>query len=298
MGMNLLDFLRINEVEYKENLCLKKYSSVRIGGVAPIVMFPNTEEKMITALDFMLDSQIRLKVLGRLTNVLINDERIEYVVVKTDKMRGICKSGDKMRLYAGERLTTISKRLALDGIDVFYKLSGIPGSIGGMIKSNAGAFGIEISDIVESAAVYSLKERRKLYLDTRDMAFGYRDSIFKHEPLILLYADFRISKDNPKLILSRMANIREHRIKTQPQNAPSIGSVFKRPIGDFASRLIDEAGLKGFSIGDAQVSEKHAGFIINKGNASFEDYKNLVEYVKHIVYEKYNVMLEEEIEII
>ena len=298
MGMDLLDFLKMNEVEYKENLCLKKYSSARIGGIAPIVIFPNTEQKMITALDFLLNNQINFRVLGGMTNVLINDEHIEYVVIKTDKMRGVDKSLDKIRLCAGERLSYLSQKLALDGIDVFYKLSGIPGSIGGMIKSNAGAFGMEISDIIESAVVYSLKERRKICLDAKDMDFGYRDSIFKYEPLIVLYADFRISRDNPEAIALRMADIRQCRMKSQPQNVPSLGSVFKRPIGDFAARLIDEAGLKGVSIGDAQVSKKHAGFIINKGNASFEDFKRLVEYVKHVVYEKYKVMLEEEIEII
>lgn len=297
MKRELLDFLKMNEVEYQENLCLRKYSSVKIGGIASVVIFPDTVEKMITAIDFLWKNKIDYKIFGRLTNVLIADDPIFSVIIKTDNIRGVYKYDGRISLYAGERLSSISYKLASQGIDGFCELSGIPGSIGGMIKNNAGAFGVEVSDIIESAVVYSPDDGESIILNSGDMKFEYRDSIFMHESLVILYADFKIKQNDPKAILSKITELKERRCKSQPLSYPSLGSVFKKLPFDSASRIIDEAGLKGLAIGGAQISEKHAGFIINKGNASFEDYKKLLEYVKRTVYDKYGVSLIEEIEI-
>ena len=204
---------------------------------------------------------------------------------------------DGIRLYAGERLSVLSYLLAKEGVGDFSALSGIPGSIGGMIKNNAGAFGIEISDVIKSVVVYSPMERRILCLSAEDAKFGYRSSIFCSLPFVILYADFRIKHDMPEKLQKHIMEVKEKRMKTQPLEFPSLGSVFKRHTGDYAARLIDNANLKGYAIGDAQVSQKHAGFIVNKGNATFEDFVSLVEYVKNVVFQKYGVLLEEEIEI-
>ena len=297
MKRKLLDFLKMNDVEYKENLWLKNYSSVKIGGVASLVIFPDTEQKIITALDFLVENKIDYKVFGRLTNVLVDDKRIDTVLIKTDKLKGIEKLEQGIRLYAGEKISSLVYLLAKEGIGGFSALSGIPGSVGGMIRSNAGAFSVEIADVIDLVTAYHPENRSIVKISGENLCFGYRRSVFKDRPLIILYADFRTTKSTPAEILSQISNIKKRRIKSQPLEFPSLGSVFKRPQGDYAARLIDEAGLKGYSIGDAQISEKHAGFIINKGNATFDDFLSVVEYVKHTVYEKFGVLLEEEIEI-
>ena len=298
MERELLDFLKMNEVEYKENLRLCDFSSVKIGGTASIVLFPDTDRKLITALDFLWKNKIDYKVIGRLTNVLISNDVKNIVFIKTDKLRGINKLDKTIRLYAGERISSLTSLFINEGIASFCSLSGIPGSVGGMVRNNAGAYGIVISDIIEYAVAYSPIKSKKILLSVEDMSFGYRESIFQHSDLVLLYADFKIVLDIQESIQKRYLEIKEKRLQSQPLSYPSLGSVFKRPSGDYAARLIDAAGLKGVSIGGASVSEKHAGFIINTGNASFEDFRMLAEYIKRAVYEKFGVWLEEEIEII
>ena len=298
MEREFLDFLKMNEVEYKENLRLCDFSSVKIGGTASIVLFPDTDRKLITALDFLWKNKIDYKVIGRLTNVLISNDVKNIVFIKTDKLRGINKFDKTIRLYTGERISSLTSLFIKEGIASFCSLSGIPGSVGGMVRNNAGAYGIVISDIIESAVAYSPIKSEKILLSVEDMSFGYRESIFQHSDLVLLYADFKIVPDIQESIQKRYLEIKEKRLQSQPLSYPSLGSVFKRPSGDYAARLIDAAGLKGVSIGGASVSEKHAGFIINTGNASFEDFRMLAEYIKRAVYEKFGVWLEEEIEII
>ncbi len=297
MDRNLLDLLKMNDVEYKEYLRLKDCSSVKIGGVAPLVIFPDTAEKIITALDFLVKNEIDYKILGRLTNILISEEQITAVLIKTDKLKGIVRLDNKIRLYAGERMSSAAISMAREGIGDFSALSGIPGSIGGMIRSNAGAFGVEIANVIDSVTVYSPLNKSIMKLDRGDLCFGYRTSLLAHQPLVILYADFQMTSDSPSVLLEKISAIKEKRQASQPLNYPSLGSVFKRPPGDYAARLIDEAGLKGFSIGGAMVSEKHAGFIINSGHATFSDFCLLIEHIKRVVYEKCGILLEEEIEI-
>ena len=297
MDRNLLELLKMNDVEYKENLRLKNYSSVKIGGVASLVIFPDTIPKLITALDFLQENKIDYKILGRLTNVLISDEQITSVLIKTDKLKGIMRLDSKIRLYSGERMSSVAISLAREGIGDFSALSGIPGSIGGMIRSNAGAHGMEIADLIDSVTAYSPNGRDIVKLDRSDLGFGYRTSVFSYQPLVILYADFRVTSDSPSVLFEKISAAKEKRQASQPLDFPSLGSVFKRPPLDYAARLIDEAGLKGCYVGDAMVSEKHAGFIINRGNATFYDFISLIEYVKRVVNEKYGILLEEEIEI-
>ena len=297
MEEKLLNFLKMNEVEYKENLWLKNYSSVKIGGMASLVLFPDTVEKIITAIDFLVENKIDYKIIGRLTNILIEDKAFDTVFLKTDNLKGVIMLEDGIRLFAGEKLSVLSYLLAKEGIGGFSALSGIPGSIGGNVRNNAGAFGVEISDILRSVTVYSPIEKRILKLSFEDAEFGYRKSVFSSLPMIILYADFHIAYDSPERIREHILEVKQRRIKTQPLEFLSLGSVFKRPKGDYAARLIDAANLKGYAIGGAEVSSKHAGFIVNKGNATFEDFLSLIEYTKSIVFQKYGILLEEEIEI-
>lgn len=297
MREEFLDFLKMNEVEYKENVKLKDYSSIKIGGLAPLVVFPDSESKMIITLEYVIDNHIKYKVVGRLTNLLISDDTIEDVIIKTDKLRGAFILDRIIRLYAGERLSGTVYSLAKRGIGGFSQLSGIPGSIGGAIRNNAGAYGLEISDMIESVTVYSPATKSKVSIKKEDLSFGYRSSIFSREPYVVLYADFHIKRDDAETILDSICFYKEQRRKHQPTECPSLGSVFKRPFGNYAAAMIDDLGLKGYSVGGAKVSEKHAGFIINAANASFQDVCLLTEHIKQAVYEKYNLWLDEEIEI-
>lgn len=298
MEKTLFDFLKLNDVEYKENLEMKNLSSVRIGGKAEVVVFPDTDEKMVSVLDFLEENKIDYKIIGRITNVLMPDGIINKVLIKTDKLCGMEVIGDRIRLCAGELIAPLANKLAKAGIDGFSRLSGIPGSVGGMITNNAGAFGMEIGDVICSSVAYSPKKKELYYLDKSDLKLGYRSSVFKSSDMVILSAEFTFINEAPDVILKRIREIRNLRRSSQPIDKPSLGSVFKRPCGDFAARLIDNAGLKGYCVGDAQISVRHAGFIVNKGNATASDYCRLVEHIKQVVYEKYNVLLEEEIEIL
>ena len=297
MKKDLLDFLKINEVEYKENVVAKFFSPVKIGGNVNIVIYPDNERKMISALDFLGENEICYKVIGRSSNILFPDTKVNTVLIKTDNMRGAEISRKIVRLSSGETLFSNARYFAKNGVGGISELCGIPGSIGGLIRNNAGAFGREIGDLVKSVKAYFPENKQILHLENKDLSFEYRSSIFKSNNLVVLSADLKMQHDSsPNDILREIEMYKDLRRNSQPTGLPSLGSVFKRPKGDFAARLIDISGLKGFSIGGAEVSRKHAGFIINKGNATSNDFRLLVEYIKQTVFELQGVKLEEEIE--
>ena len=297
MKKDLLDFLIINEVEYKENVVAKNFSPVKIGGNVNIVIYPDNERKIISALDFLEENKICYKVIGRSSNILFPDTKVNTVLIKTDNMRGAEISRKIVRLSSGETLFSNARYFAKNGVGGISELCGIPGSIGGLIRNNAGAFGREIGDLVKSVKAYFPENKQILHLENKDLSFEYRSSIFKSNNLVVLSADLKMQYDSsPNDILREIEMYKDLRRNSQPTGFPSLGSVFKRPKGDFAARLIDISGLKGFSIGGAEVSSKHAGFIINKGNATSNDFRLLVEYIKQTVFELQGVKLEEEIE--
>ena len=297
MKKDLLDFLKVNEVEYKENVMAKSFSSVKIGGIANIVIYPNSESKIISALDFLEKNKICYKIIGKASNILFPDTQINTVLIKPDELRGVEMSSSSVRFSSGETLSANARKLAAFGIGGISELCGIPGSIGGLIRNNAGAFGREIGELVKSVLAYAPKEMRIIHFENKDLLFSYRDSIFKSRELVILNAELNLNFDLPITdIISEIEMYRNLRRQSQPTGFPSLGSVFKRPLGDFAARLIEISGLKGFSIGGAEVSRKHAGFIINKGNATSNDFCLLVDYIKQTVLKLYGVKLEEEIE--
>ena len=297
MKKDLLDFLKVNEVEYKENVIAKSFSPVKIGGIASIVIYPNSESKMISALDFLQENKICYKVIGRTSNILFPDTVINTVLIKTDKLSDIKILDSSVRFSAGETLSANAHKLADLGIGGISELCGIPGSIGGLIRNNAGAFGREIGELVKSVLAYAPGEKQTIHFENSDLSFSYRDSIFKSRELVILNAELNLNFDLPATdIISEIEMYKNLRRKSQPTGFPSLGSVFKRPPDDFAARLIDISGLKGFSIGGAEVSTKHAGFIINKGNAASNDFRVLADYIKQTVLKLHGVKLEEEIE--
>ncbi len=298
MREQFIEFLKMNEVEYKEKVLIRDLSPVRIGGVASVIVYPDNFAKMILAVNFLVENKILYKVIGKISNILFSDEDISMVLIKTDKLKSKEIYEDRICLFCGDSVCENAINLARDGYGGLSELSGIPGSLGGMIAGNAGAFGKTIGDVLSFAEVYIPSEKRTAIIKKEDMMLGYRTSVFKNTDLIILRAELVLELSDPTQILNEIYQYKDMRRKTQPTGYPSLGSVFKRPIGTYAAKLIEDAGLKGISCGDASVSEKHSGFFINKGTATSNDFILLIEQVKNAVNNKYGILLEEEIEIL
>lgn len=296
MISNVCDFLKDNEISFS-NENLSKKSHIRIGVVAPTV-YPKTQEELIHIISLFEDFGISYKILGRMSNVLICTNESNTVYVKTDRLERVGIHSGLIYAECGVRFSSLIRKTLWYGFSLLPELVGIPGSVGGMIYSNAGAFGREIADGVISCKLFDKSHREVVTVLRENMGFGYRDSILLQKEFVLLSATFFALSDKRAHIEERIEQINTRRKNTQPIGALSLGSVFKRPEGDFAARLIDAAGLKGLRIGDAQISEKHAGFIVNLNSATAEDVLSLIDAARVAVYKKFGVMLEEEIEIL
>lgn len=292
----LTDFLDISNIEYKENIKTSVYSSIKIGGIANVIVFPKDKEELIKTVDFLYENKASYRVVGRLSNILLPDEKINAVLIKTDRMRGISYHGRDFTLAAGEKLSSHTQEWIRDGLGGYEGLVGIPGSIGGLVCSNAGAFGDEIENIIESASIYDPSSKGIVKIKRADMNFSYRDSCFRHNDYVILSVKLSLKKADSVVTLKRIMHNCIVRKSTQP-DLPSLGSIFKRPDGDYASRLIEAVKLKGYTIGGAAISEKHAGFIVNKGVARARDVRELISVAKDAVFKRYSISLEEEIDI-
>ena len=290
------DFLKMLEVEFSEKEDLSKKSFIGIGGVYDTVA-PSNESELVGLLEALLELGIRFKIIGKLSNTIIVDKSIE-IIVKTDKMRGYSVADNEVTALCGEGFASLSERLARVDISLEPRLSGIPGAVGGMIYNNAGAYGAEFSDIFLSAIVYDFHDRALKTLAKDEMEFSYRKSLLSRGGMALVSAKLLTEKSSFSEIRRKKSECMNRRMSTQPISARTLGSVFKR-YGDIApARLIDELGLKGCSVGGAVISEKHAGFIENRGGATADDVRCLINIVKHRVFDKYGIALEEEIEIV
>lgn len=298
MQRDLLDFLKMHDVEYKENLILADISPVKIGGEAEIVAYPDSLDKLINLVRFLWKTKIRYKIVGRMSNLLPPDEKYEGIVIRSDRINRFELRGNILTAECGVGLVRISSFLCKAGLSGFEGLSGIPGSLGGAVMVNAGAFGCEISDCISRVLVYDLGSDSVYYMVTDECAFSYRSSVFKSGRYVILSCEFKLREADTFSVSLEMERCREARIRTQPVGVPSLGSTFKRP-GEkiYAAKLIDECGLKGYKIGGSQISSKHAGFIVNSGGATSLDYRRLMNYAQKCVYKKFGVYLESEIEI-
>jgi len=284
--------------ELKYNEPLQLHTSFRIGGNAEIMAFPKTEEelKALLCASDLLD--ITPRILGAGTNVLAPDEGIAGIVIcLKDCLDGMEQlDANRIRVMAGVTLTraaVFAANLGLSGLEFAH---GIPGTVGGGVYMNAGAYGGEICNVLDSAQIMDM--HGQIYSKTRDeMDFSYRHSILENCTDILISATFVLEPKPEDQIRSQMKELMAKRSASQPLDMPSAGSAFKRPSHSYAAALIDQAGLKGFSVGGAAVSEKHAGFIVNKGNATASDVKELIQTVSQRVYEKSGIRLEPEVRI-
>ena len=297
MHKYLSDFFKMHDVKYKEKLKLKEISPVRIGAEADFVAYPDSEHKLASLLVFLANGEIKYKILGRMSNVLPPDKRYAGVIIRTDLLRMVNIRGGLLDLGCGVGLPFASKIACKSGLSGLECLSGIPGSIAGATVGNAGAFGTEIADRVLSIRSLDPRTGEICSISATEAGFGYRVSRFKGQDRVILSVCLRLCHFDSDLIKREMDRCREKRVLTQPIE-PSLGSCFKRPGENiYAARLIDLCGLKGYSVGDAEISTKHAGFIINKGHATADDYIRLADHAARAVYEKFGVTLEREIEI-
>lgn len=295
----LIGFLKMNDVEYAENRLLRDFSSVGIGGMAPIIAFPDNTPKLCNIVCFLEKQKIKYKILGRMSNILPPDDDCSYAIIKTDKMSGFSIKDNKIVACAGTSLPYLTYKASREGLSGLEELSGIPGSLGGSILGNAGAFGREISDLVLSVTCYDSQNDKIITLSNGECDFSYRYSAFKENGLVILSAELSLISATGEKTKARIEEVRRARSLTQPVGEKSLGSTFKRTTdGISAAMLIDKCGLKGYSIGGAQISTKHAGFIVNTGLATASDYISLMKYTRRKVKEKFNIDLNEEIEII
>lgn len=281
-----------------ENEPMRAHCSFRTGGPVRALAYPSDLSSLTKLCCILKEHELAPLMLGNCTNIVFPDEGMsEVFAICTEKLTKLFLLPDGA-IYAEcgvplSRLAAFAQQNGLAGLEF---ASGIPGSVGGGVMMNAGAYGGELKDAVESVVCYYLPEQRLYEVTAEKCQFGYRDSFFKKLPgNVIISAVFRLHEGDKDEIAAKMRELNERRRDKQPLDLPSAGSAFKRPEGHYAAALIDEAGLKGFSVGGAQVSEKHAGFIVNTGNAISADIHELMKQVRKRVYDNSHVLLEPEI---
>ncbi|RSD28108.1 UDP-N-acetylmuramate dehydrogenase [Mesobacillus subterraneus] len=297
---DLADKLReLNIGSVKENEPLANHTSMKIGGPADILIEPSSIENLKKAIDVIKSSAVKWTVIGRGSNLLVSDKGIEGAVIKLGSgIDDLEIDGTKVTAGGGLSLVNFAITISRKGLSGLEFAGGIPGSIGGAVYMNAGAHGSDISQILEKA--YVLFEDGSLeWLTNEEMKFSYRTSVLQKErPGIVVGAVFQLKEGNREEIVAELQKNKDYRKDTQPYNFPSCGSVFRNPLPNYAGNLIEKSGLKGHRIGGAQISELHANFIVNTGNAKAEDVLGLIQHVKDTVLEKHGVKMETEVEII
>ena len=283
-----------------ENQLMSRYTSFKIGGPAECLIKVENIEELVNILKYVQKNNIKLTVIGNGSNLLISDKGIKGIVLKIEiKKLEIKQDEDKVQIIvgSGNKLAELAQKLLSDEITGFEFASGIPGTIGGAIRMNAGAHGSEMKDIVKTIT-YIDRQGQIHKIKSEEAKFEYRKSMFARNDFIILEIEIELAKGNKEEIQAKMQEYAQYRKEKQPIEYPSAGSTFKRGNDFITAKLIDECGLKGYQIGGAQISEKHAGFIINKGNATAEDVLKLMEYTKEQVYNKFGKIIEPEIEIL
>lgn len=281
---------------------MSAHTSFRIGGPADAMVLVNDEEELAAVLKIVTETGAEHILIGNGSNFLVADKGYQGIMIKlSGKFESIEQDeNDSTLVTAGSAklLSSVSAFLAERGLSGFEFASGIPGSIGGAMFMNAGAYGGEMKDIVEKVRLMRPDGSEVFERSNEEMQFAYRHSSIQEDGNIVLSASFRLSEDDPAEIAARVVELQQKRNSKQPVNYPSAGSTFKRPVGGYAAALIDQADLRGTSVGGAQVSEKHAGFVINTGNATAEDVLELMRLIRRTVYEKDGIMLEPEVRLI
>lgn len=287
---------KIDKTRVLLNEPMTKHTTFKIGGVADIFIKIETKEELKNSLEIAKKNNIPITVIGNGSNVLVMDKGIRGIVIKLD-LKDIRIDNNLIYVEAGVLLPKLARVACDNNLTGLEEISGIPGTFGGAIYMNSGAHGIEISDKIISITYIDENLEIKT-INKEDADFSYRKSIFQNENWIILNGTLRLENGNQEEIKEKMQDFLETRKQNQPLNMPSAGSVFKRGENYISAKLIDECGLKGKSIGGAQVSEKHAGFIVNNGNATAKDVLELIDFIKQQVDNKFGVELKTEIKIL
>ncbi|MCI9140581.1 UDP-N-acetylmuramate dehydrogenase [bacterium 1XD42-8] len=297
--MNQVFYNGVSSLIQKENILLKepmkRHTTFRIGGEADFYLKPNGIEEMAKLIKYCNSINMEYCIIGNGSNLLVGDEGYRGAIIQVfDNKNHLRIEGKKIIAGAGALLSQIANFAWENELTGMEFAAGIPGTIGGAVVMNAGAYGSEMKEIVTKVEAVT-GNGEIIFLTEEELGFGYRMSIFKKRPLIAMEVTLELEKGEKSMIKARMNELKEKRVKSQPLEFPSAGSVFKRPEGYYAGKLIMDAGLRGFRVGGAMVSKKHCGFIINVGDASAKDVKDLIGEIQDRVREKFGVMLEPEV---
>lgn len=295
--MNLVKDLKQLKCGKVETIMLKNYTTYKVGGKA-VMIVPEDTKRLIKVIKYLNDNEIKFKILGNGSNLIFGSDGYDGVIIKLSEFKNLKISGITVTVGAGYSLIRLSNKMCNLGFVGLDFATGIPGTVGGAVYMNAGAYKSDMGYVVKSIKVLTPDLEVKTMYNC-ELDFHYRTSFLqKNKGYICLEATIQLRRGNRALILEVINDRKKRRQESQPLEYPSAGSVFRNPEGDYAGRLIEEIGYKGKSIGGAKVSEKHANFIINTGNATGEDIKKLIAEIKDKIKEKYNIDLKVEQEIV
>ena len=285
----------VGEERVRTDEPMKSHTTFRVGGPADFFVTPETSEEVRAVVDMCRSEEIDCHIIGNGSNLLVSDRGVRGVVVQIAKaMNKIESNGEQIRAQAGALLSEVAAHALKDGLAGFEFAAGIPGTLGGACVMNAGAYGGEMKDVLYEVTVLT-PQGEFLVLKEDELELGYRTSVVARKGYIVLEAVIRLKKGDEEEIRRQMEDLRDRRISKQPLEYPSAGSTFKRPEGYFAGKLIQDAGLRGYTFGGAQVSEKHCGFVVNRGDATAAEVAELMRRVADKVEEQFKVRLEPEV---
>ncbi|WP_174733841.1 UDP-N-acetylmuramate dehydrogenase [Mesobacillus harenae] len=289
----------LNIGKVKENEPLANHTTIKIGGPADLFIEPSSIENLKKTMDFIIDNKVNWRAIGRGSNLLVSDKGIDGAVIKLGTgLNTLELDGTTLRVGGGYSLVALATSISRKGLSGLEFASGIPGSVGGAVYMNAGAHGSDISKILEKACIL-FEDGTMGWLSNEEMEFSYRTSVLQNKrPGIVVEAVFNLTEGDKDLISAEMQKNKDYRKDTQPWNSPCAGSIFRNPLPNYAGQLIEKAGLKGHSIGGAEISNMHGNFIVNTGSASAEDVLALIQHVKDTIYDLYQIKIETEVEII
>lgn len=288
----IIEYITENNIgKYEKDVSLAKHTTYRVGGNAKLFVYPRNQEKLILLLKILKNKKIKYKILGNGSNTLFSDKEYDGVIIKLDNFNIIKYFKNTVKAEAGVNLIKLSNQTVKKGLAGLEFATGIPGTVGGAIYMNAGAYKSDMGYITKSIKVLTPK-LEVITMTNKELNFHYRTSFLqKHKDYICLEATFQLRKNDKNLLQEIVEDRKKRRIESQPLEYPSAGSVFRNPENNFAGKLIEDLGYKGYSIGGAKISEKHANFIINYNHATGSDIKQLIDLIKKEVKEKYNIDL-------
>lgn len=293
------ELMKLNIGLVKENEPLSNHTTIKIGGPAQLFIEPSSTENLEKLMTVISNYQIPWRAIGRGSNLLVSDNGIEGVVIKLNKgIDQLTVNDEVISVGGGHSLVSLSTMVSKKGLSGLEFASGIPGSVGGAVYMNAGAHGSDMSKILIKAKVL-FEDGTIGWLSNHEMEFSYRTSVLqKKRPGIVIEAVLQLKAGEKNKIVAEMQKNKDYRKDTQPYNFPCAGSIFRNPLPNYAGKLIEDAGLKGFSIGGAKISEMHGNFIVNAGNATAKDVLDLIQHVKTTIFNLYKIEMETEVEII